>query len=107
MTGKSGKREILWEKIRKRKKWGEKNTSICHARPFPSLTISSYHWPSHYLVLLCKLCAMAQCSSHITLYALQSNDRPCHTLARGALSEIGHNVCGISASQPSGTMRFP
>jgi hypothetical protein len=62
------------------------------------------------------LCALARCSSHITLCAMLRCSshmyfRPMtdHSIlsAGVALSEIRHNVCGISASTPSGTVRFP
>lgn len=115
MTGKSGKREILWKKYRRGR--NEENGIPLYAMPGHSPHSQSVAIAGRPITVLhdAKLCAIARYSSHITC-AIARCSSHMHframtdhaiLLARGALSEIRHNVCEISASRPSGTMRFP
>ena len=115
MTGKSGKREILWKKYRRGR--NEEKGIPLYAMPGHSPHSQSVAIAGRPITVLhdAKLCAIARYSSHITC-AIARCSSHMHframtdhaiLLARGALSEIRHNVCEISASRPSGTMRFP
>jgi hypothetical protein len=88
ITRKGGKREIVLKKYRRGRK--EEKGIPLYAMPGHSPHSQSVAIAARPITLFheAKLCAIAQYSSHdtchVTLflpYALQSNDRPCHTVS--------------------------